>query len=171
MEEIERQFFEHLYHSYIRLMLTQANRYFSSKEDAEDVIQESLEILMRNYKVLTTLNEKTLATYIVYTVRSSAINHLKRDRKKESWESFDELTTTVPSAEEMFFAALSLENLIAAWEQLTQDEQTLLVLKYFLDYSVKDLAAKYNCSIGIIKARLFRIRNKLKKLLAKSRGE
>ena len=164
MEEEEKLFFEQLYRSYIKLMLAQAARCTDSREDAEDVVQASLEKLLGKYGVLTTLNEKALATYIVYTVR-------KRERRRAQWESPEEAAAPGPSAEELVLSAIGQEELFAAWRQLPPEDRMLLAEKYFLELSVEELARLYGCSLGNVRVKLYRARRKLKKLLSFSRGE
>lgn len=171
MNEIEKSFFEQLYHSYIKLMYAQASHYIRNTDVAEDIVQESLVKLLQKYSVLSTLDEKALATYIVYTVRSTAINYLKHERLKQQWIHYDDLPITTPDAEEIFFGSLHTEELYTAWKQISFDEQMILALKYFLGFTIEELAKTYNCSLVNMRVRLFRARKKLKKLLSNVKGE
>ena len=43
----EKRFFEELYQKYKKLMFSQAYHYISNKSDAEDIVQEALEKLLK----------------------------------------------------------------------------------------------------------------------------
>lgn len=171
MDEIEKSYFEKLYHSYIKLMFAHASHYVKNSVDIEDIVQESLVRILPKYSVLSSLNEKALATYIIYTVRSTAINHIKQEGIKRQWINYDDLSISAPGTEEMFFAALSTEELLTACKQISFDEQMILVLKYYYGFSVEELAKTYKCSLSNMRVRLFRARKKLKKLLSNYKEE
>lgn len=171
MDETRRRFFEQLYQTYSRLMLAQAVRYTRRIDDAEDVVQEALEKLLDKYAVLTTLGEKALAAYVVYTVRSTAINRLKQNRKTIPLDSLDEAALPSPSAEDLCLAACRREELLSAWKQLDREDQLLLAQRYYLELSAEELARLYGCTPVNIRVRLFRARSRLKKRLSTTRGD
>jgi len=53
----------------------------------------------------------------------------------------------------------------AALAQLSPNHQTVLLLREFRGASYEEIAAALNCSIGTVESRIFRARQKLKKLL------
>ena len=73
----EKDFFERLYHQYKYLMYKTAKYYTSEPAELEDIMQDSVERLLRNTHKLMDIPSCTQAAYLVYTVRSVAIN-LKR---------------------------------------------------------------------------------------------
>ena len=167
----EKRFFEELYQKYKKLMFSQAYHYISNKSDAEDIVQEALEKLLKKYNVLNTLNDKALAAYVIFTVRSIAINHMKRENKQRLWGDYDDITVPSPSAEDTVLASLQPEDIFHVWKQLSQGEQTLLVQKYYLDFTMEELAKLYSCSVASIRVRLYRAREKMKKLVAENGKE
>ena len=171
MDETRRRFFEQLYQTYSRLMLAQAVRYTKRTDDAEDVVQEALEKLLDKYAVLSTLGDRSLAAYVVYTVRSTAINRLKQSSKTIPLDALEEAAPPAPSAEELYLASCSREALLAAWKQLDREDQLLLAQRYYLELTAEELAGVYGCTPVNIRVRLFRARSRLKKQLASTRGD
>ena len=55
MDEIEKSYFEKLYHSYIKLMFAHASHYVRNSVDIEDIVQESLVKILPKYSVLSSL--------------------------------------------------------------------------------------------------------------------
>ena len=77
----DKEFMTIIYQKYHRLMYSVAGTYVSSKQDREDVVQTSLENLVKHVGKLRTLPEHTVPSYIVITIRNTAYNMLKRNRK------------------------------------------------------------------------------------------
>ena len=59
---------------YQRLMYSVAKRYAASENEAEDIMQDAVERLLKRIPKLMELPGCTLPTYLVYTVRSTAVN-------------------------------------------------------------------------------------------------
>ena len=70
----EYVFFTDLYQRYQRLMYSVAKRYAASENEAEDIMQDAVERLLKRIPKLMELPGCTLPTYLVYTVRSTAVN-------------------------------------------------------------------------------------------------
>ena len=166
MDEKEAAFFEQLYSKYKKLMFSQALLYSAScREDAEDIVHDTLVKLMSKYKILSGLNEKALASYIVYSIRNTAINrrkHLAIENKYYKTYNPDE---TYVSAESQLLSELPPEDLFPGWAKLSQKDRDLLAFRYFLELSVEELAALYGCSAISIRVRLYRARKKARELI------
>ena len=74
----DRNFIMQLYLEYEKLLFSTAWKFTSSHHDAEEIVQDSLERLIRKTSVLRQLERCTLVAYIVSTVRNTAINHLRK---------------------------------------------------------------------------------------------
>ncbi len=165
MNETEVSFFEQLYTRYKRLMLSQAMHYCSSNiDEAEDVVHDTIVRLMDKYEVLSALDEKPLVTYIVYTVRSVAINRQKHINVENNYmKAYNE--EALWSAEDQMFISLLPEDFFSGWAKLPVQDRDLLTFRYFLDLSVGELAQIYDCSAVRIRVRLYRARERAKRLL------
>ena len=166
MNDKEQLFFEQLYKKHKRLMYSQALLYSNGiMEDAEDVVHDTMVKLIEKYDVLVRLNDKALASYVVYSVRNTAINrrtHLSVENKYNEIYNSEETTL---SAEEQLLLNLLPEDHFSGWSQLPSRDRDLLVFRYFLDLSVEELAELYGCSASNIRVRLYRARKKAKKII------
>lgn len=167
--EKQKTFYTKLYRDYKSLMFSQAFRYTKDRATAEDTVQDVMEKLLGKYDTLTRLNCYTLASYIVYTVRSVALNRLKREGLATKYaDTFREYSVS-PSAESVMLSALPFEELPEIWALLPIEDQLLLERKYFLELNTRELSALYHCSPACIRERLSRARARAKVLMQKSR--
>ncbi len=86
-ERLDAEFMARLYERYAGLMFATACSFTTRRQEAEDIVSESLMALMRNIDTLRRLESKPLGAYIVTSVRRTAIIHRSREalrRKKES---------------------------------------------------------------------------------------
>ena len=74
----EAEFMIWLYHEFKPLMFATAKKYVSNPQDCEDVVQDSLERLVKKISLLRQKERCVLACYVVLTVRNTSINHLKK---------------------------------------------------------------------------------------------
>lgn len=70
----DADFLEEIYHSHYRLLYGQALRVLRHREDAEDVVQAAMLKLTKKIHILRGLECNKLASYLVITVRNTAIN-------------------------------------------------------------------------------------------------
>ena len=70
-----------LYKQYTASMFRRAMQYVNNKEDAEDVVSEAWLSLLGHFHKLLDMEEKARSTYIMRCVQSTAIDHLRRNKK------------------------------------------------------------------------------------------
>lgn len=74
----DKQFFEKVYEEYKNFMFYIARRYVNSQEECEDIVQDSVERLLRNVSILRDMPSCGLRKYIVLTIRASYLDSKKR---------------------------------------------------------------------------------------------
>ena len=97
MVETGSRFLEELYERHRRLMYATALKFVSDQRAAEDIVHDAVVKLLEKEDTLRTLSCCTLTSYVVYTVRNTAVSHLRRQdvRKKHrvetesDWEAED----------------------------------------------------------------------------------
>ena len=97
MVETGSRFLEELYERHRRLMYATALKFVSDQRAAEDIVHDAVVKLLEKEDTLRTLSCCTLTSYVVYTVRNTAVSHLRRHdvRKKHrvetesDWEAED----------------------------------------------------------------------------------
>lgn len=125
--------------------------YVHSEADAQDVVQESA------YKAIYYANKlknpEYAKTWICRIVINEAVS-LLRKRKKEQTEPMDK--ELAGSERE------DMTDLRNALEKLPPEEKTIIILRYFEDMKLDEIAAVCEESLSTVKSRLYRTLKKLK---------
>lgn len=165
-ESQEKDFFESLYHRYKYLMYKTARYYTSNPTELEDIMQDSVERMLRNIHKLMAIPGCTLAAYVVYTVKSVAIN-LKRHQSVVAEHSTpldvseqDTFESPRLSPAEMVERLEHNKQLGALWSKLPEEDQELLYRKYVVEQSDEELAGIFHCKKGSIRMKLTRARRR-----------
>ena len=137
------------YEKYYRL----AYSYTRTQEDALDVVQESAYKAIRDCNKVE--NPNYISTWIYRIVVNTSIDLLRKRQKNES--IVGKLDEDV-SYEDSY----SNPDLNAALEQLDESEKTVIVLRYFEDLKLDDIARITDSNLNTVKARLYRGLKKLK---------
>ena len=74
----DQKYFTEVYLRYEPIMYSTARKYIDNINSIEDIVQDSVEKLIDKIGTLKKLNHHSLSTYIVYTVKNTAMNHLRR---------------------------------------------------------------------------------------------
>lgn len=135
------------YESYYRL----AYSYVRHEQDALDIVQESAYKAIKDcHKVR---NPQYLSTWLYRIVINTALD-LTRKRKRE------ELSDTVPEAVwEDRYGDVDLKYML---EQLDEKSRTVVILRYFEDMKLDEIANILNENLNTVKARLYRTLKKLR---------
>ena len=160
----DRQFILDLYRDFCRLMFFTAQKYLSDPLQQEEVVQESLRKLIEKVGTLRTLQPSVLASYIVATVRNTAISYLRAQAKCKEVISLEDLREEPASQDSMDEALILQEELAplrAIWPQLSQEEQQLL------EDSSAQLAQQLGYEPAHVRMKLTRARRKALKLMKK----
>ena len=138
-----RTFMQRLYEDQYGLMYAQARKLLSEPQDAEDATQEAVARLVERVDVLMKLEDYKLRAYIVVTVRSVALNELRR-RGHTHWGDSEDVLGRMPSNEEAVDAALlweeTVSRLVDCIERLSERDQTALGMKYVREMSDEEIA-------------------------------
>ena len=159
---------EELYMKYRRLMYATALKLVSGRETAEDVVHDAVVKLIEKEETLRTLNRCALTSYVVYTVRNTAINHLRRqDTRSRHSVPAGALPEDFESADELALLAERSERFAEIWGTLPDDTRTLLAGKYLLEKSDAELAETFGCSAASVRMKLTRARRRAMDALRK----
>lgn len=107
-----QEFIIQIYEKYDRLMLFTAKKYLMDIQECEDAVQESLLKLMSRIELLRTLEEPVLTSYVVTTVRNTAINILRRQKRDAQ-----NITSFTESVEESIIEPDSIIDIIMDREE------------------------------------------------------
>jgi RNA polymerase sigma-70 factor (ECF subfamily) len=159
--------FRELVAPHLATLFRSAYRLTGNRQDAEDVVQE---VCVRAYTHLATLRTldqpKTWLLKIAYRVFVDGLRRRTRSPVRASAEDFDSTRSSdEPAPEERAEAELAERRLLDALAKLDREQCALLALQVE-GYTVAELTVMTDLSADVLKARLYRARVRLGKLLA-----
>lgn len=164
MDASEQHFMEELYQEYKRLMYTTAGKYVSTREDREDVVHDALLRLLKRPELLQSISGGALPGYIVYTVRSAAVDHLRWQKRQISTDGDPGSVELIPAPAEPMEEGMILADEVArlreVWPRLSGEERLLLEGKYIWGYTDPELAEQFHCKSDSVRMKLTRARRK-----------
>ncbi|MEM7232043.1 MAG: RNA polymerase sigma factor [Planctomycetota bacterium] len=164
--------FERLVSKYARLGGSIAYGVLGDFELAEDVVQESL---LKAYRSLDRLrNPEFFRSWFAGIVKRQALDVFrKRNTRSQATAALDEKLAVSDQAlgpEEHFLREEERQKVLAAMEELGQDDRMVLVLKHMEGLSYREISDITHSSVSAVESRLFRARRLLKRKLG-SGGE
>ena len=152
---------------HLAALFRSAYRLTGNRSDAEDVVQE---VCVRAYTHLATLRTleqpKSWLLKIAYRVFVDGLRRRTRSPVCVSAEDFDSTRTSdEPTPEERAEAEIAERRLLGAFAKLDREQRALLAL-HVEGYTLAELTAMTELSADVLKARLYRARVRLGKLLA-----
>lgn len=138
------------YESMYRIALT----YVRNQEDALDIVQESVYKAIRNAGQIK--NEKYIQTWICRIVMNTAMDFLKKNKKEIPTDTVYESEATVGEDTYQDMDALQ------ALDVLTERERTVIILRFFEDKKIEEIAVIMNAPVSTVKSMLYRSLKKLR---------
>ena len=135
------------YERYYRL----AYSYMRNEDDALDVVQESAYRAIRDCRKVR--NKDYLSTWIYRIVVNTALDMLRRKKKETTTEELPEIPV------EDQYRDLELRTVL---NQLDDKSRTIILLRYFEDLKLEDIADIVGDNLNTVKARLYRSLKKLR---------
>ena len=130
--------------------------YSGKREDALDLVQE---VAYRSFKYIHSLKDpRYMKTWLVRILINCANDFYK---KRSDYEEFED---DVYIEEEPIDVRVTLE---AAMKYLTVEEKDIILLKYYEDLTLQQIAETLDMKLGTVKTILYRALRKLRKALEK----
>ncbi|NLP10083.1 RNA polymerase sigma factor [bacterium] len=162
----DRAAFSRLVLLHDRRILQTAHAILNDLPDSEDVYQETF---LRAFRHLPSFRfECRFSTWLTRIAVNLARNRL-RNRRTRPTLSFEEQTAVVQPAEQD--AELHRRLLQEAIGRLPDRLRTVVTLKYFQGYKIREIAEIMHCRDGTIKKDLFRALEKLRMLFPQKTRE
>lgn len=130
-----------------------------------------METVIGKVALLRSLERGPMVTYLVLTVRSSAIDLLRRrgveGRLFTGEEAGDEQSDPSAPADERLIRAENREDTKRLLEKLPESDRLVLEGRYFLELSDEELAGKLGVTGGSVRVKLTRARRHAREILEK----
>ncbi len=163
----DRSWMTALYQRHYPLMYAMAKKYAKQQTDADDIVSQSCEALIRHIDVIRTLPEPALQAYIATTTRNTAINYLRKQQRYEhtiQLTEHDELMQ-IPReafAEERVLLSQQVDRVLCAIQTLPERDRDVLRMKYQQQLSDSAMAERLNTSQANVRQLISRARKRLK---------
>jgi RNA polymerase sigma-70 factor (ECF subfamily) len=137
-----------------------------SKEGALDISQN---VFLKTYENLDRFRgDAQFKTWLLRITYNESHNWIKKNRKHTMFENFDtsnEETASSITHEDEYLISENRTLLLRSLYELNTKYRLAVILRYFENYPIKDIAEILKCSEGVVKNMLFRSLQKLKKIL------
>ena len=164
MREEDKEFFIQKINENRLKMYKTAITILKDEDDANDAIQEALYSAYKNYY---SLKEKSyFTTWIIRILINNCYNIINKNKKISYID--DNVIQNTTDVEDNYAVENSLEWVL---EQIDKDLKEIVVLYYYDDFSVADIANVLEIPQGTVKSRLSRAREQIKEIIKKEEGE
>jgi len=126
-----------------------AYSYVKNKEDALDIVQDSIQKALISFDTLQDM--KTLKSWFYRIVVNTSLDFLRKHKRVSIVDS-DTMEFIRPGREDIY-EDLDLERAI---EQLPPEYRSIIVLRYFEDLKIDEVAAVLEENANTIKTRLYK---------------
>ena len=157
--------FKTLYDAYKTALFTLCLRYSGSREEAEDMLQDSF------IKIFKELNkfDRSKGSFYTWASKISVNTCLEHIRKQKiSIENIED-EKTIHSMQDQFnvLAALELKEIINELQKMPPGYRTVFNLYFFEEYNHKEIADQLNITESTSKTQLMKSKNMLRNLISK----
>lgn len=163
-----------VYHQHYRLLYGQALSILRHEQDAEDVVQAAMLKLTQKVHILRGLDDNKLASYLVITIRNTAINHYHQNSARAKRQAEFQPALVVEDAqlgpEAQLMDQSGVERVKAAIRRLPQRERDAMMLRYVQGLTDGEVAAALGIQAVSARALLTRGRKRLKIILQGEEG-
>jgi RNA polymerase sigma-70 factor (ECF subfamily) len=146
-------------------------RYLGNQEDALDALQESF---IKIYKNLASFKfESSFDTWVYRIIVNTCHDLHKKNKSRPHTEPIHkdhdgEYTLDLPddsdAPEVKLMEKESSKYLIQCLEQMVSEQKEILILRDIQGYSYEEISSLLDCSLGTVKSRISRARQKLKEI-------
>ena len=164
--EDDRAFMEGVYTQYHRLMYVQALRVLGQSEAAEDAVSDSILKLIKKISLLRTLDSNKLRSYVVITVRNTAVTALnKKQRERIDGSVTIEEIAGSGHVDDGLLSQAGVEGIKNAMKRLPPREKDVMLMKYFRELTDEEIAEEMGLRPVSVRVVLSRARKHLAQLL------
>ncbi len=156
-DDSRRQLFE----AYYKKTYAVAYNILRNRENAEDITQDAF---IKAFQNISQLHDETkFGAWLAVITSNLARNYLKREKRIDytDREIIDDGASEADYTEESALRSLEVERIRKAIKKLPPDHYQVVVLQYYYDLRVEEIAKLLKLSPGTVKSRLYRARQRL----------
>lgn len=159
---MENETLEQLLLDEIKVVFKYLIKMGASKEDAEDIVQETLYKALKN---IDAIHQDKIRAWLFKVAINNYYNlYSKKKLSRKYVDASFNMELFAESAEDTIISKEQNNEIYRALDLLKPSYKNLLVLKYFLDLAYKDIADILEMSESNVKVYLYRARNKFREI-------
>lgn len=144
-DENDREFMEHIFLSYQRLMYHEIYKIAGNSWLTEDILQATIIKLIDHIETLRALSKTKRINYIITASKNTAYTQMRRNSRHseislDEWFELSETGSIDSNPESFVLYQEELSGLATAWDQLDSRSQYLLNGRYILNKSYSEMA-------------------------------
>jgi RNA polymerase sigma-70 factor (ECF subfamily) len=152
---------------YQHMVFTLAVRMLRDREQAEETTQD---VFVKAYRSLGTFRgDSKFSTWLYRVAYHKILDACAREKRRRDLSSPVSLEDLAEGSDQSTWAEIlgreRKEILLQALANLTPEENSLMSLFYLQELSLAEIAEVLDTSAGVVKVRLFRARERLKKMM------
>lgn len=162
----DQQYFGEIYQRFHRKVFALCLSYSKDRQTADDLMQD---VMIKVYENLPKLkNPELLGVWVNRIAKNYCIDFCQSNQQKYSGgiEEYHHLEAEETDVESLQKKDQVYEMLPVLLSSMRVEDQLLLQLKYFQNYSIEDLQKELQLSESAVKMRLSRARKRMQKLFA-----
>ena len=152
---------EQLYTDYYKKVMGYISARIRNRADAEDLCSDVFEKIQRKLPDFDS-EKASVSTWVFTITRNTLIDHFRRVKPQEE---LDENLSDDSEVDECLLANESLEELAAALKRMPEELRDLIVLRYYDNRPLTEVAEMMGLSYGAVKLRHQNALVMLKKLM------
>ena len=174
MEQIieRNRYIESLYYQKRSMMFKVVCKYVYEPDMREDVFQEAFIRIIKCEDKLRSMTQAETDAFIIFVIRYAAIDYYRKMRPDNTITFENDILLNIIAHKEAERAPgvddLGKVDLAMMMQQLSQEEQLLLIGKYYIGLSIAELCDIIGGSPEKVRIRLFRAKERVQALWQKS---
>jgi len=164
--------FEELVHPHINYLYRLAFRFCGNQEDAEDLVQD---LLIKLYSKRAELEKiEKLRPWMTTTLYRLFVDGFRTKTRSplvlidDEISFYETMATEEPSQDATMAEDQRIEQILAAFNRLSEDHRVLMTLHDIEGYQLVELEPMLGIPVGTLKSRIHRARARMRELLENS---
>ena len=150
------------YNQYITTILNRSS-IVVLKEDQEEIILDVYLTLWNNKEKLDI--NKSMTAYIAGITKNLILKKMKKQKTLETIEKYEQQLVSIQNIELDYVESQKNKLILDELEKMKKENKEIFLAYYFEGKKIKEIAIMFKISESKVKSKLFRTRNKLRKIL------
>ena len=152
-----------IYNRYYNRVYFKSLQILKTKEDTKDVVHDIFVSILNNLGTIE--NKEAISSWIFAITYNTCANFLKKTKRFSTDDDATLYLSETPEDINSDLKELKLTQLNLVLTQLNSEDRLLLLMHYYDEFSVKEIATFIQISESAVKMRMKRTRDKMKQMI------